>query len=158
MEIWEAIATERNRLADELERLTPEQWSTQTQCEAWDVRHAAAHVLLPFQLSTGQFFGAMVKNRFNVDKMAVNETEKIASSMSNEEIIQAIRDNADNKWTPSIPGFGAEIPLSEVVVHGQDIRQALGQECPIPQETIDLTLEGIKKDKIREDYQRRIGV
>lgn len=157
MEMWETIATERRRLADELEQLTPEQWNAPSQCEAWDVRHAAAHVVMPFELSTGQFLAGMVKNGFNLDKMAVNETEKIASRMSNEEIIQAIRDNAENKWTPAVPGFGAEIPLSEVVVHGQDIRNALGMECTVPQETIDLTLEGIKKDKIREDYRRRIG-
>ena len=158
MDIWETIATERRRLADELEQLTPEQWSVQTQCDAWDVRHAAAHVIMPFELSGGQFMAGMIKNGFNLDKMGIRETEKIASAMSNEDIIQAIRDNVENQWTPFIPGFGAEIPLSEVVVHGQDIRNALGMDCTVPQETIDLTLEGIKKDKIRDDYRRRIGV
>jgi hypothetical protein len=45
---WELIDTERRRLADDLEPLTPEQWATQSQCDAWDGHHVAAHIISPF--------------------------------------------------------------------------------------------------------------
>ncbi|EKT77363.1 hypothetical protein WSS_A38001 [Rhodococcus opacus M213] len=38
-------ATEYDRFAELLESLTPEQWSRQTDCPAWDVRQLACHVL-----------------------------------------------------------------------------------------------------------------
>lgn len=48
-------------------------------------------------------------------------------------------------------------PERQVVVHGQDIRRPLGLESTVPDETIEVTLSHIKKDKIREDYRARCG-
>ena len=157
MDVWDAIATERRRLADDLEQLTPEQWKAQSQCDAWDVHHAATHTVMPLKLSSGQFFLGLAKAGFNPNKMNVRETAKLAAEMSPSDIIQALRDNADNRWEPPVPGVGAEIPLSEIVVHGQDIRRPLGIESGIPQETIDETLALIKNEKRREDFRRRIS-
>lgn len=157
MDMWEAIRTERLRLADDLEQLTPEQWAAQSQCEAWDIRHAAAHTVMPFELSTPKFLLGAIGSGFNLNKFAVKATKKIAEQNTNEQVIQKLRDNADNRWTPPGPKFGAEIPLTEIIVHGQDIRRPLGIECPIPQETIDGALEAITNDKVREDYRTRIG-
>ncbi len=157
MEIWDTIATERRRLADDLEQLTPEQWTTQTQCDAWDVHHTAAHLLMPLKLSNGQFFLGLMKSGFRPNHMAIRETARIADQMSPAEIIQALRDEAENRWEPPVPGVGAEIPLSEILVHGQDIRRPVGLECGIPEETIDETLGMIKNEKRREDYRRRIS-
>lgn len=157
MDIFDAIATERRRLADDLETLTPEQWSTPSQCAAWDVRQAAVHTLLPLSQSTPQFFARMIRSRFDLDRMAINGTAELAERTTNEQIIARLRAEADNRWEPPIPGIGAEIPLSEIVVHAQDIRIPLGLGCPIPQATIDLTLESVKNDEAREDYRRRIG-
>lgn len=156
MEIWETIATERLRLADELEELTADQWATQSQCEAWDARHLAAHLLLPFEVSTPRFMLGVAMSGFSLDKFSVKATAKIAAQKSNAEIIQGLRDNAESRWTPPGKKFGPEIPLTEVLVHGQDIRRPLGIECPVPQETIDEALAAISDEKIRDDYRRRI--
>jgi len=43
------IASERTGLADELERLTPEQWATPSLCTGWTVRDVAAHLTLQQQ-------------------------------------------------------------------------------------------------------------
>ena len=157
MDTWTMIATERRRLADDLEQLTAEQWTSPSQCEVWDVRHAAAHVISPFSMGFGTFLAGMIRSGFNIDKMAIARTRKVAASMTDEEIIATLRAEAENRWTPPVPGFGAEIPLSEVVVHGQDIRRPLGLGNPIPEATIEACLAGIKDEKIREDYRERIG-
>ena len=157
MDTWEMIATERRRLADELDQLTPEQWATQSQCEAWDVRSVAAHIVSPFEMGFGAFVAGMVGSGFNIDKMSLKNTAKITASMTNEQIVATIRDGADNRWQPPVPGIGAEIPLSEIVVHSQDIRRPLGLDCTVPQATIDACLSGIKNEKAREDFRARIG-
>lgn len=154
--MWDLIATERRRLADELEQLTDEQWNAPSGCDAWTVRQVAAHLIMPFEVSNPQFFLAMLKNRFDFDRVAVIKSNEIAARLSNEEIVRELRDNAENRWTPPAPGMGAEVVLAEVVVHGQDIRNALGMENPVPEETVELSLAGVKKDSVRADYRRRI--
>lgn len=157
MDIWEVIATERRRLADELEQLSSEQWNGQTQCEGWDVRHLVAHIVMGFEMSAGQILGAAVKSGFNMNKMVDRTADDLASRMTPEQLTQSLRENADNRQTPPLPGMGAEIPLSEVVVHGQDIRRPLGLESTVPEETIEFTLSHIKNDNHREDYRARCG-
>lgn len=154
--MWDLIAAERRRLADDLETLTPEQWETQSQCDAWSVRQLAAHLITPFEVSNGQLLLAMVRNRFSFDKAMIVKSNELADRMSNDEIIAVLRENAENRWTPPAPGMGAEVVLSEVLVHGQDIRNVVGIANPLADETIELALAGIKKDSVRDDYRRRI--
>lgn len=154
--IWNATATERRRLADELEGLSPAQLKTQSQCDAWSVEEVAAHLVVPFETSTPKFLFAMLKNRGNFDKTILELTAKFVAKNSREDVVSGLRMHAENHWTP--PGGGPAIPLSEVVVHGQDIRRVLGIENPVPAETIDLALNGIDDVKTREDYATRIGI
>jgi uncharacterized protein (TIGR03083 family) len=154
--MWDEIATERRRLADELEQLTPKQWDTQSQCDAWTVRQLAAHLIMPFEVSNPRFLVAMLKHRFDFDKVAITKSNEIADRMSNDDLVDALRNHADSRWTPPAPGMGAEIVLAEIVVHGQDIRNAVGMECSVPAPTIEAALAGIKDQTVREDYRRRI--
>ncbi len=154
--IWTSIATERRRLADELEGLTEEQWATPSQCAAWTVDEVAAHLIVPFEISTPRFVAAMIRHRGNLDRVILAMTAKVAARTTRAERIATLRSNAENPWRP--PRLGPEIPLSEIVVHGQDIRRPLGLECPVPAETVDLSLRLLDDDEIRADYARRIGV
>ena len=154
--MWDMIAAERRRLADDLERLTAEQWETQSQCAAWTVRQVAAHVIMPFEVSTLQFLVAMVKNRFDFDEVAIAKSADIAERHTTEELIATLRDNADSHWTPPAPGLGKEVVLTEIVVHGRDIRNAIGMESTVPPGTIEAALAGIKDEATRRDYQQRI--
>lgn len=156
MTIWTTIATERRRLADDLETLTDEQWAAQSACAGWTVEDVAAHVILPFEVSTPRFGLAMMKHRGNFDRVMVDLTARVRARNSRAEIISKLRANAESKWTP--PGGGPESPLGEVVVHGQDIRRPLGLDHDIPAETIELTITGMKDESLRIDYARRIGV
>lgn len=44
MDLLAAIESERLAIADALETLTPEQWATQSCCDAWTVQEVAAHL------------------------------------------------------------------------------------------------------------------
>ena len=44
-EAMRITAEENRRFGDLMRTLSPEQWSTQTECERWDVRAMAAHLV-----------------------------------------------------------------------------------------------------------------
>ncbi len=156
LKTWELISVERLRLADELEGLTSEQWETQSQCDYWTVREVAAHLVTPFETSTAKFIFNMALSRFDFDRAIRRLTAGVNDSSSTAEIVAKLRANHDNRWTP--PKVGAEVPLSEIVVHGQDIRRVLGIEHQMPSATIEHTLNGIEDAETRSDYASRIGV
>lgn len=152
---WEMISTERLRLADELEALTPEQWATRSQCEHWTVQEVAAHLVMPFEISTPAFVLAMARSRFDFDRAIRRLTARVYENSSTAEIIEKLRANHDNRWTP--PKSGPEAPLGEIVVHGQDIRRVLGMEHTTPQATVDHALSVTKDPDVRTEYRRRVG-
>ncbi len=153
--IWNVVAVERRRLADELENLTDKQWAAQSQCDAWTAREVAAHIVAPFETSTLRFMLTMLKNRGNFDNAIIELTARINNKFSTAEVIGKLREHAENRWLP--PKAGPEVPLSEIVVHGQDIRRVVGMETTVPEETIRLALDGIDDLDRRSDYAARIG-
>ncbi len=153
---WDLIATERRRLADELETLTDADWRTPSQCAAWTVEELAAHLILPFEVSTPRFMLTMARFRGDLSRVAVHLTARVHAANERHEVIAKLRANADNRWTP--PRLGPEIPLGEIVVHGQDIRRPLGRDLTIPTSTVEAALDGVTDAEVRADYARRIGL
>ncbi len=154
MEIWDAIATERRALADELEGLTAEQWNAQTVCDGWTVRHMLAHLVTPFDVSTPRFLLAMAARRFDLHKVTVHFAAKHVERPI-DELIDSLRANATNRWMP--PKTGPEVPLGEILVHGQDIRAAIGARRTVPAELVDALMAGIDDAEIRADYAVRLA-
>lgn len=155
-DIWNAIAVERNRAADEFEHLTDAQLGAQSPCEAWNVQQLCAHMILPFEYSTLKTVFGILANGGSLDRFAKKATLKIAEQNSHAEVIAKLRANADSRWTPPGP-FGAEVPLGEIVVHAQDVRKALDMPTTTPGDTIDLLLAKTKDAKVNAEYARRIG-
>ena len=155
--VWDIVARERRRVAGELQQLTSQQWAMASQCGRWDIRHCAAHLLLPFEYSTPRFLVGLAASGFRFDAFAVKATARIAATHSNAAIIQGLRDHAENRWTPPGPKLGPEIPLCEILVHGQDIRRPLGVPCPVPAEHIEQALAAAGNSKMRDDFRRRIS-
>ncbi len=153
-EVWDTIAAERRRLADELSALEPAQWDAQTICDGWTVRHVLAHLVTPFEISTPRFMATMFAKRFKLEKVTVVFADKLVNRPT-DELIAALRSHATNQWTP--PGFGAEVPLGEILVHGQDIRAAIGATHTVPDELVELVLSGMKDEAVRDDYAARLA-
>lgn len=154
MDIWEMIASERLRLARDLGTLEGRDWALPTVCEQWDVKTVAAHTVLPFNMSKPKFMLTMVKNRGDAAKTVDELSTKLAFAVSTAEIISSLRENADSKWTP--PKAGPEVPLSEIVVHGQDIRGAVGIASGVPDAIAEMLLREIDPT-LRQDYAHRIS-
>ncbi len=125
------IAAERRLLADLVEDLSAEQEATQSLCGAWTVHDVTAHLLMPLVTPMPKVVLAMVRNGMNFDRANVALTAGVAK-LSSAEIAEGLRSRADHRFTP--PGLGPEAPLTDIVVHGQDIRRPLGLTREIPEQ------------------------
>jgi uncharacterized protein (TIGR03083 family) len=124
MEYWAEIERERRDLVDQVESLTEEQRRTPRLCGTWTVRDVLAHLLSPLTPSvTRRFALAMVKARGNFDRA----NQLLAASqarLSPPELLAGLRQHAASRFHP--PGLNSQAPLTDVLVHGLDIRIPLG--------------------------------
>jgi uncharacterized protein (TIGR03083 family) len=119
---WKMIHDERERSADMLESLSPEQWTADTLCEGWNVRHVAAHMMIAGEQTTGTFMMGLLASGFRFNVM-MDRAAREGAQLPPSEIIARIRARTT---TTNKPPAAAMAMLGEVVVHGTDIRQPLG--------------------------------
>ena len=123
--VFDAVADERRVLADVLDGLTDAQWATPSLCGAWDVRGVAAHLVAPTITGIPEILWLVLRARGNFDRSNVSLTDRVVRRHG-ERLPQMLRDNADHRFTP--PGVGPIAPLTDLLIHGQDIRRPLGIE------------------------------
>jgi uncharacterized protein (TIGR03083 family) len=123
MDPWEIIAAERRAIADQLEGLTAERWTTPSLCAGWTVRDVLAHLVMPHVTSMPKFILVMLRSRMNFDRANQVLTAGQAARPI-PDLVADLRRFATGRFTP--PGLGVEAPLTDVLVHGQDLRIPLG--------------------------------
>jgi uncharacterized protein (TIGR03083 family) len=131
------IADERRGLADLLSGLTDEQQATQSLCSEWSVRDVVGHLVVPLEVGTPRFLLAMLACRGNFDRANVRLAREQARRPFGE-LVEVLRQKADSRFTP--PRMGPEEPLSDLLVHGLDIRWPLGLPRDTPEERLQTTL------------------
>ena len=123
MEHWDAIAAERTALAGDLDELTTAQWETQSLCGDWTVRQLVGHLVVALTTSLPKFAIEMVKARGSFDRanstLAIREGERPAADLAAD-----LRRHANSHFKP--PGFGSDASLTDILIHGRDIRIPLG--------------------------------
>ena len=131
------IAAERRSLADTLSGFDTKQWTSASLCRGWTVHDVAAHVLMPLVTSLPRIMVAMAGSGFNFDRANVKLTAGVARR-SNAELVTGLRTNAEHRFTP--PGMGPAAPLTDLIVHGQDIRRPLRIDHAIDHEHLARSL------------------
>jgi uncharacterized protein (TIGR03083 family) len=149
MEHWATIAAERRALADQLETLDDAQWATPSLCGEWTVRHVAAHLVVPNKVKLGRFLVTFAGARFNFDRANVAMTAREAQH-SPQEIVADLRTHADGRFAP--PGMGSIAPLTDVLVHGQDIRVPLGLATDRPVDPWASSLDFVVSKKAQRGF------
>jgi uncharacterized protein (TIGR03083 family) len=114
---WKMIHDERERSADMLESLSPEQWTADTLCEGWNVRLVAAG-----EQTTGTFMMGLLTSGFRFNVM-MDRAARQGGQLPPSEIVARMRARATTTNKPPAPAMAM---LGEVVVHGTDIRLPLG--------------------------------
>jgi uncharacterized protein (TIGR03083 family) len=116
---WQAIAAERRAIADQLDGLDETQWATPSLCAGWTVRDVAAHLVAPHEPGTSWRFAlAFVVERADFDRANMRLTARVAARPP-ATIAADLRRHAESRFAP--PGFGSVAPLTDVMVHHQDI-------------------------------------
>ena len=137
MDTFAEIADERRGLAALVSGLTAEQQATQSLCGAWTVHDVVAHLVVPLEVGIPKFLLAMLASRGNFDRANVRLTREQARRPFGE-LTEVLRQEADSRFTP--PGSGPEAPLTDLLVHGLDIRWPLGLPRDIPEERVHTSL------------------
>ncbi|MGC5627597.1 maleylpyruvate isomerase family mycothiol-dependent enzyme [Georgenia sp. Z1344] len=120
--LWQAIRTERMRLADDFADLTAEQWQTRSLSSDWTVEETLAHLTAAGSTGTLAWLRSMVGARFrtNVHNQRLLDRHKGATPA---ETLLLFRTTIPSQVEPTPTTWAW---LGEVVVHGMDIRHPLG--------------------------------
>jgi uncharacterized protein (TIGR03083 family) len=137
VDLFAEIADERRGLAALLSGLTVEQHAKQSLCSAWTVHDVVAHLVVPLEVGFPKFVRAMLVSRGNFDRANVRLTREQARRPFGE-LVEVLRRKADSRFTP--PGGGPEAPLTDLLVHGLDIRWPLELSREIPGERLRTAL------------------
>ncbi|MGY1815764.1 maleylpyruvate isomerase family mycothiol-dependent enzyme [Blastococcus sp. SYSU D00820] len=140
MDVFAAIADERRGLAELVSGLTGEQLATQSLCSAWTVHDVVAHLVVPLQVSMPRFALAMLRSRGDFDRANVRLTREQARRPVGE-LVGVLRQRAGSRFTP--PGAGPEAPLTDLLVHGLDIRWPLDIPRDVPEERLRTSLTAL---------------
>lgn len=128
MDTFAHIAREREHLADLGDSLTEEQWDQRSLAGEWRVREVFAHLTMPFRVRMPAMVVGMIRNLGNFDRYADQWARGEAAASEPADLVAALRRHARSRFTP--PGMGPEVPLTDLVVHGIDIRHPLGEPQP----------------------------
>lgn len=135
--IFSMVAAERRRLADRLAKLTPAQWEAPSLCEGWRVRDVLAHLIWPLETSMVTIMAKLVLSGFSFDKVAAQAAT--ADGRPPTAMLGVLRAKAESRFKP--PGAGAQAPLTDVLVHGLDIRRPLGLDLDVDHRSLRASLD-----------------
>lgn len=151
-DMWAVVAAERGALADDLERLDDAAWETRSLCEKWAVRDAVAHLIATAEMTPPKFFGKMIGNGFDFQKMTAKEIadKREASPRAELKHFRAIRDRRTAPPGPKVSWLG------ETIVHSEDVRRPLGLTRAYPMEAVVAVADFYKGSNVLIGSKRRI--
>jgi uncharacterized protein (TIGR03083 family) len=157
-QLLESIADERLKLVALLETFTPQQWEHASLCDGWTNRHVVAHLTMGF-LPMPQFMWRMIKARGDFNR-AADAFAKEKALGGTAALVDTLRTNAAHPFKP--PGMGYEAPLSDVMMHGIDIRRPLGivrapMDSAAESERWRVVLENTAQPKNQKFFRNDIG-
>lgn len=144
MDTWTVVDATRGELADLADSLTPQQWDAPSLCTAWKVRDVVAHMTEGATMTLGDALKATVKSGFRINKMITEGAIEFGTAPT-AELAAGLRGIIGSRIKP--PGIKPEGILSDEVVHGQDIRRALGISGQPSPEALAITLAYVSKSR-----------
>jgi uncharacterized protein (TIGR03083 family) len=135
------IHAERRSLAEFLDTISPDQWTTPTLCEKWNVQDLVGHLTAAGNITAPHFFGGFIRTGFNFDKFVEGDLRKYAQG-SPADVRSRYDAIIESDRTPPGPSY---VALGEVMVHGEDIRRPLGARGEHPAEHLTTLAEMYKK-------------
>jgi len=138
VDIRAAIADERRRIADLVDALSPQQLDAPSLCGEWTVKEVAGHLLAAISKSPVPLLPLIAKNGFRIHK-ANAQLAVLMAQQPAAQLAQALRDKAEHPFKPPIVGYPGQ--LTDLQVHGQDMRRPLGLPHGLQLERLKASLE-----------------
>lgn len=128
-DVREMTRQEGEALLEFMKGVPEEQWSTQTVCDPWTVKHLVAHLTALSNQTMPNFAKRMITTGFNFQKVVDGDLKK---HLESKDVMVANFESSIRN--PTTPKMLSEVALGEFLVHGEDIRRALGQTGNSPPE------------------------
>ncbi|MGY1671380.1 maleylpyruvate isomerase family mycothiol-dependent enzyme [Geodermatophilus sp. SYSU D00710] len=127
-DVWRTIDAQRSSLADLFDDLSPAEWETPSLCDAWRVRDVAAHLTLA-QMGLRYAIVPAIRAGGGFNRM-IRDTALRVGPLPDDEYGRRIRAMVGSRRRA--PFISPIEPLTDVLVHGQDVAIPLGRERPVP--------------------------
>lgn len=124
------VHAERRALGAYLDTLAPEQWTAPTWCDQCNVQQVVGHLIAAATITAPHFFAGFVRTGFSFDRFVDRDLRPHAAGTP-AEVRARYEGIIDSNRRPPAPDY---VPLGEVMVHGEDIRRALGTKGEHPAE------------------------
>lgn len=132
------IADERRRVADLVDTLTPGQLETPSLCGRWTVRDVVGHLVAAVAAPRSWVLPELVRGGFSIHRANARIAERMARRAP-AELSAALREHAGSRFKPPVVGYLG--PLTDLQVHGQDIRRPLGLPPTLLPERLRVSLD-----------------
>ena len=129
-DVWRTIDQQRTSLADLFDDLAPSEWESPSLCTDWRVRDVAAHLTLAHTGLGGAAVNAL-RARGSFNRM-IRDTALRQARLPVDSYAPALRAMVGSRR--KAPGITPLEPLTDVLVHGQDITVPLGRDRQMPHE------------------------
>lgn len=136
-DLWSLTHHERERFADLLTTLRPEEWTTPSLAAGWTVKDVVAHCLATAHMTPPAFVLGLAGSGFQFHKMAEKNIRKYGGG-SPAELVAETRATAGRRTAPPGP---PQVPLSESVVHSEDVARPLGRTLDRAPEALVASLD-----------------
>ena len=138
VDVLEMIADERRQMADLVDALTPHQLETPSLCGRWSVRDVIGHLVAAVAAPGLWVVPMLVRSGFSIHRANARIAQRMARRTP-AELAAALREHADSRFKPPIVGYLG--PLTDLQVHGQDIRRPLGLPHALQPDRIRVSLD-----------------
>ena len=132
------IADERRQMADLVDALTPQQLNTPSLCGQWSVRDVIGHLVAAVAAPRLWFVPTLVRSGFRIHTANALVAHRMAQRTPSE-LAASLREHANSRFKPPIVGYLG--PLTDLQVHGQDIRRPLGLPHALQPERMRISLD-----------------
>jgi len=137
-ELLAMIADERRRVAALVETLTEQQLATPSLCGQWTVKDVAGHLLAAVAAPRRLLVQLLIRSGLRVHR-ANAEAARIMARRPARELAAGLRDNAENPFRPPVVGHIGQ--LTDLLVHGLDMRRPLGVGADVPADRLVTALD-----------------
>lgn len=121
-DLWPLVQQERLRFADLLATLSPEDWANPSLAAGWTVKDVAAHCIATAHTTPVSFVTRFAGAGFNFTKFNENNVRRYAAAP--DALVAETRATAGRTSAPPGP---PQVPISEIVVHSEDVARPLGR-------------------------------